>query len=184
MVYYAFFLSVMAYGLIFWGNTNHSMCIFKLQKRAVKIMVGAGNRDSCRKIFTLLKILPLPSRYLYSLVKFVVNNMDSVTTNTDKYTTVSRNSLYLYFPLTNLRIFQKGSQYFGIKVYNNLPDNINSCLVTKINLRRRFRNFFIYIHFIVRKNFLNIRIINPVNGIQLDIDNYVNIIDKIVILIY
>jgi hypothetical protein len=107
MVYYAFFHSVMAYGLIFWGNTNHSMRIFKLQKRAVRIMVGAGNRDSCRKIFTSPKILPLPSEYIYSLVMFVINNRD-LFTNTDKYKIVTRNSSNLYFPLTNLTIFQKG----------------------------------------------------------------------------
>jgi hypothetical protein len=49
MVYYASIHSVISYGLIFWGNTNHSMCIFKLQKRVVRIMVGSGNRDSCKK---------------------------------------------------------------------------------------------------------------------------------------
>jgi hypothetical protein len=106
------------------GNTNPSMRIFKLQKRVVRIMVGAVNRDSCRKIFTSLKILPLPSQYIYSLVVFIVNNRVSFTSNTDKYKTVTRNHSNLYFPLTNLTIFQKGSQYFGIKVYNNLPDNI------------------------------------------------------------
>jgi hypothetical protein len=55
---------------------------------------------------------------------FVVNNKDSFTINTDKYTIVTRNSSNLYLPVTNLTIFQKGSQYFGIKVYNNLPDTI------------------------------------------------------------
>jgi hypothetical protein len=109
MVYDAFFHSVMAYGLIFGGNTNNSMRIFKLQKRAVRIMVGARNRDSCRKIFTSLKILPLPSQYIYSLVMFVVNNKNSFTINTDKYTIVTRNSSNLYLPVTNLTIFQKGS---------------------------------------------------------------------------
>jgi hypothetical protein len=53
MVYYAFFYSIVSYGSIFWGNTTHSMHIFKLQKRAVRIMVGAGNRESCKKIFIL-----------------------------------------------------------------------------------------------------------------------------------
>ena len=91
MVYYAFFHSVMSYGLIFWGNRTLSMCIFKLQKRAVRIMVGAGNRDSCKKIFSQLKILPLPSQYIYSLMMFVINNMDLFAENSDIYTTVTRN---------------------------------------------------------------------------------------------
>jgi hypothetical protein len=106
MVYYAFFHSIVSYGLIFWGNTAHSMCIFKLQKRAVRV-IGAGNRDSCKEIFSSLKILPLPSQYIYSLVMFVVNNMDLLVINFDKYTTVTRNSWNLYFPLSNLTISER-----------------------------------------------------------------------------
>jgi hypothetical protein len=52
MVYYAFFHSIISYGLICWGNRTHSSCVFKLQKRAARIMVEAGNTVSCRKIFT------------------------------------------------------------------------------------------------------------------------------------
>jgi hypothetical protein len=55
---------------------------------------------------------------------FVVNNMESFTTNTDIYMIVIINNLNLYFPLTNLTVFENGSQYFRIKVYNNHPDNI------------------------------------------------------------
>jgi hypothetical protein len=32
MVYFAFFHSVMSYGLIFWVNSTNSKCVFKLQK--------------------------------------------------------------------------------------------------------------------------------------------------------
>jgi uncharacterized membrane protein len=65
MVYYAFFRLITTYGLIFWGNTTNSVQVFKLQKRVVRIMVGAANRDSCKKIFRSLQILPLPSLYIY-----------------------------------------------------------------------------------------------------------------------
>jgi hypothetical protein len=124
MVYYAFFHSVMPYGLIFWGNRTHSMSVFELQNRAVRIMVGAGSRDSCRKIFKLLKILTLTSQYIYSLVMFVVNNMELFAENSEMHTTVTRNSSNLHLPSSNLTVFQKGLQYFGVKVYNNLPGNI------------------------------------------------------------
>jgi hypothetical protein len=98
MVYYAFFHSIMSYDLIFWGNTTHSRYIFKLQKRGVRIMVGAGNRDSCKRIFGPLKILPLPSQDIYSLVMFVVNNIGLFVINNDRYATETRNSSNLYFP--------------------------------------------------------------------------------------
>jgi hypothetical protein len=30
----------------------------------------------------------------------------------------------LYLPVANLKIYQKGPEFMGIKVYNNLPGNI------------------------------------------------------------
>jgi hypothetical protein len=30
----------------------------------------------------------------------------------------------LYLPVANLKIYQKGTEFMGIKVYNNLPGNI------------------------------------------------------------
>jgi hypothetical protein len=63
MIYFAFFHFIISYCLIFWGNTYHSVSIFRPQKRAIRIIVGAGYKDLCRKIFSLLKILPLPSFY-------------------------------------------------------------------------------------------------------------------------
>jgi hypothetical protein len=42
MMYYPFFLSVMTYGLIFWGNSSFADTVFKLQKRVVRITMGRG----------------------------------------------------------------------------------------------------------------------------------------------
>ena len=35
IIYFAFFHSVMSYGIIFWGNSWHSSIIFRLQKNVV-----------------------------------------------------------------------------------------------------------------------------------------------------
>jgi hypothetical protein len=32
----------MSYGLISWGNSTHSKCVFKLQKGAIRIIMGLG----------------------------------------------------------------------------------------------------------------------------------------------
>jgi hypothetical protein len=50
IMYYAFLHSVMSCGVIFWENSTNSKCIFKLQKRAIRIIVGAKNNDSSREI--------------------------------------------------------------------------------------------------------------------------------------
>ena len=47
-MYYAFFHSIMSYNLIFWGNSTNSKRVFKLQKQAIRILMGTKNRDSCR----------------------------------------------------------------------------------------------------------------------------------------
>jgi hypothetical protein len=61
-----FFHSVTSYDLTFWGNTTHSKCVFKLQKRAIRIIMRA--RNYVESFFRLLKILPLPAQYIYSLL--------------------------------------------------------------------------------------------------------------------
>jgi hypothetical protein len=86
MVYYSYFHSVMTYGLIFWGNSHHSNIIFRLQKRIIRIIVGIRGRDSCREHFKNLKILPLQSQFILSLL-FLWSIMGIILRWTLRYTT-------------------------------------------------------------------------------------------------
>jgi len=52
-------------------------------------MMGHRSRDSCRKLFIKLKILPLPSQYVVSLLLFVIKNRELFTTNTAPYNTLT-----------------------------------------------------------------------------------------------
>jgi hypothetical protein len=74
MVYYAYFHSTVNYGLTFWGNSSHSVKIFKIRKNIIGIITGCRSRDSYRALFKNLKILPLQSQYILSLLLFVVDN--------------------------------------------------------------------------------------------------------------
>jgi hypothetical protein len=71
-VYFSYFHSVMAYGIMFWGNLSDADRVFKLQKRVIRIMKGCGYRDSCREHFRDMYIIQ--SQYIYSLMMFVVKN--------------------------------------------------------------------------------------------------------------
>jgi hypothetical protein len=51
MIYHSFFHAVMNYGIMFWGNSSHSIQVFKMQKKAIRIIMGCGNRESCRNLF-------------------------------------------------------------------------------------------------------------------------------------
>jgi len=60
-IYFAYFHSVMKYGILFWGNSSNSGKIFMLQKQIVRIMAGAQPRTYCRSL-KLLETVPVPNQ--------------------------------------------------------------------------------------------------------------------------
>jgi len=54
MIYYTYFLSLVNYGIIFWGSSSCSNKVFKLQKRVVRIMTGSMSSDSCHGYLKIL----------------------------------------------------------------------------------------------------------------------------------
>jgi hypothetical protein len=90
--YYAHFHSLMTYGIIFWGNSSLAATIFRLQKKAIRIMEGCGNRVLCRDLFRKFRILPLTSQYLLSLLMFVVQYKDLFITSMDSHNLETRQS--------------------------------------------------------------------------------------------
>jgi hypothetical protein len=84
-VYFAYFHSVMTYGIMFWGNLSSAEIVFKIQKRAVRIIKGCGLRESCREHFRDMNIFPLRSQYIYSLMMFVVKIREIFVTNNAHY---------------------------------------------------------------------------------------------------
>jgi len=75
------FHSTMSYGIIFWGNSPHSLGIFKMQKRFLWTLMGIGYRDSCRELFKEERILSRPSQYIFSLLLFVTRNLSLFVPN-------------------------------------------------------------------------------------------------------
>ena len=111
----------MSYGIIFKRNSLHSSIIFRIQKKAIRIMEGCGNRVLCRNLFKKLQILPLTSQYMLSLLMFIVQNKNLFLTNKENHNIDTRQRNNLYLPQANLTIYQKGAYYSGIKIFNNLP---------------------------------------------------------------
>jgi hypothetical protein len=68
MIYCSIFHAVMTNGIIVWGNSCHTIKVFRLQKGAIGIIMGCGRRESCRNVFKKLKILPLMSQHMFALL--------------------------------------------------------------------------------------------------------------------
>jgi hypothetical protein len=140
-IYYAFFHFLMTYGIIFWGNSPLGATIFRLQKKAVRIMEGCGNRVSCRDLFRKFHILPLTSQCLLSLLTFVVQHKDLFITSMDNHNLETRQSNNLYTPQANLSVYQKRAYYSGVEIFNKLPSdikNVNGNITKFITTFKRF----------------------------------------------
>jgi hypothetical protein len=64
LTYFAYFQSVVKYGIIFWGCSANIDKVFLLLKMIIRIMVGMGPRGSCRRGFRKLNILTVPCLYI------------------------------------------------------------------------------------------------------------------------
>jgi hypothetical protein len=114
--------------------------VFLIQKKIVRIVLGIGSRCSYRNWLKKLEILPVPSLYMFSLMMFVVNNLDEFQTNSSMHGINTRCKIQLHIPSVRLSSIQKGVTYSSIKIFNSLPSNIlklqNDKLIFKSALRR------------------------------------------------
>lgn len=124
MIYFAYFHSILEYGIIFWGNSTESKKIFLVQKRIIRIMTGSKTRASCKSLYQSLGILTLTSQYILSLMKFILQNQERYIFNNEVHNINTRNKLKLHQPMSNLTLYQKGVYYMSIKIFNKLPDHI------------------------------------------------------------
>jgi len=72
-IYFSCFHSLLTYGIIFWGNSPISKNIFKIQKRVIRIITNKPRCESCKHLFKQLKILTLPSQYIFSVLYLLQN---------------------------------------------------------------------------------------------------------------
>lgn len=83
-------------------------------------MKGLKKRESCRDSFRKIKILPLCSQYVYSLMQYIVNNRHMFLRNSEINSIGTRQN-NLFPPSVSMTKVQRGAYYSGIKIFNHLP---------------------------------------------------------------
>lgn len=66
MIYFAYFHSVLNYGITFSGRSRYSNKILILRIMVLKTITGLGNKDSCHEVVRDLHTLNLPSLYTHT----------------------------------------------------------------------------------------------------------------------
>lgn len=125
MVYYAFFYSVLQYGIEFWGSTNINK-IFKVQKRILRIMIFADRRTSCKRIFRDLNLLTVPCLYIFKCLMFVKVKLNTILEEQHHHPYFTRHKNDLLYPRHRLVLFEQTNVYMGKKMFNKLPNTLKT----------------------------------------------------------
>jgi hypothetical protein len=155
MVYFSYFHSVMSYGIIFWGNSHHSVKIFKIKKQIVRIITNSNRYDTCHPLFKWLQILPLQSQYILSVLLFVIKNKNLFQLNSQVYNIHTRSNNNLHLLSTDLHWFRKVLHILDEKFTTIYHHKLKKLRLMQPRLKLRWRNSFFNMFFTVLMNIIN-----------------------------
>lgn len=124
MTYFSLFHSSIIYGVILWGNSPSSIRIFRMQKKAIRILANKNRREHCRPFFVNYGIMPLPSIFIYCVLLEIHKNINtfSVASNIHEHNTRSSNLLRN----ERFRLTTSQQNSLNLNLYNILPAHIKS----------------------------------------------------------
>ena len=139
-VYYGYFHSIVSYGLMFWGGSSKTLMerVFRLQKKALRIICGMKYSESCRGAFPTEGILTLSCMYIYSISVFVFENSHLFPLPSHSYPT--RNNDLLKLPKFKHSLTCKSFMFLAPKIFNSLPNNIK-CAGSSRQFKLKIRSF-------------------------------------------
>jgi hypothetical protein len=104
-------------------------------------MPGVGPTDSCRGLFRKLDILPLSCEYILSLMLFVIDNQNNFRSGLEVRGLNARSKYQLYLSTSNLSVFQKGTTFCGIRLFNSLPGTIQSLRNDRVHFKNNLLSY-------------------------------------------
>jgi len=143
IIYFAYFHSVMEFGILFWGVSVESKKVFLQQKRVIRIMTGSPPRSTCRTLFCKLEILTMISQYILSSMRFLSSNLGIFTFNSSVHSINTRSRLKLHKPLVRLKLYQQSPYYNCVNIYNKLPDDLAKLITNKKQFLQQLKNYLI-----------------------------------------
>jgi hypothetical protein len=139
--YYGCIYPHLSYALPIWGYEKTSTsCIFKLQKKALRVMFRLWPSTSCRGVFRSNRILTFPCMYILESTCLILKNSHMFKKPPSIYSLRPSNCLAI--PPHSTTFYKKQVVYSSITLFNRLPTNLRIILDPKI-FRSRVREFLI-----------------------------------------
>ena len=151
--YFALVHSHITYCVLAWGSSPDSEHVFRMQRRAVRVLGGVGYRDDCRDTFARLSILTLPCEYILSCILHANTHKHTLSRNSDyhDYSTRGRNDIRPQH--CRLTRSQRSPLYMSITFFNKLPPNTRN--LTNSVLKARLKKFLLKNSFYSVQEFLD-----------------------------
>ena len=135
-LYYSFVYPLLLYGICLWGNCSQTNLwpIFKLQKRAIRIIGSIKRRDSTNNFYYESKIIKLPDLYYQKVAiimyKYNLGLLPDVmghlfVRNASIHGRHTRNASRFRMPMTKSLLGEKFIKKQGVIIWNELLDNID-----------------------------------------------------------
>lgn len=126
--YFANFYSRLRYGIVFWGFSTHSHFekIFRIQKRAIRIVFRMGIRDSCRGVFRGNNLLTAIGVYIYECALFLRKHPHFFEDSLICHNYDTRRMVGYNYPIHSMTLKEKGCFYSCLRFYNSLPSYIKN----------------------------------------------------------
>lgn len=127
MAYFGLVHSHMSYGIALWGccADKYFLRLFRLQKRAIRIIGKLQFRESCRDAFRELNVLTLACLYILETVLFCKFKC-TLTQGRDVHAYETRGRENFRPEQYRLEAARNLPSNFGVKLLNKLPENIKS----------------------------------------------------------
>lgn len=132
--YFAYFHSHLTYGIILWGNSTFTDRVFKWQKKAVRCICSLSPQDSCKEYFKKLKIMTVPSLFIFSCLMHIKEHFNKLTTRTNIHTHNTRNKHTIDIPYSRLTKIHRSHKYVSIELFNTLPASARTVPLEKFKV--------------------------------------------------
>ena len=138
-LYFSFLFPYLSYGNIIWGSAAEITLdpIFKIQKRAIRIITNTRRRDSTKLIFQELNLLRLPDIYIFSALIFMYQFKNKTLPppfdnfyyeNRAFHHYRTRQATQLRVPLTRTKMASSFIKKTGVSLWNSYSTKISSNL--------------------------------------------------------
>jgi hypothetical protein len=141
-VYFGMIISHIQYSILLWGASSKQNLesIFKLQKKAIRYMVGIKSTDSCKEYFKDLKLMTVPAIYIYETILSIKRDNVKKNANFHDYNTRNRNGRHVEVHRTAL--YESKPSFIGAKFMEKLPQYIRDCVLVE-DFKKRVKKFLI-----------------------------------------